>query len=441
MSRAPASSRTRGRMERFRARSGTPSTTRSSRSSRRFAPATGLPAEILGLPDRGVLRPGAVADVVVFDPATFRDAATFEQPTRFATGVKHLFVNGRAVIQGGDLQVGAKANAKLPGRALRRQQEGQASLIVRVKRIWTGDPAKPWAEAVAVRDGAIAAVGTKDEVDRFRGPQTQVIDRPDVFAVPGLIDAHGHMESLGATHEQLDLRGVASLEEVERRVKERAAGTAPGSWITGRNWDQSLWPGAAFPTAAVLDRAAPGRPVWLKRVDGHAGWASSEAIRLAKVTKDTKAPPSGQIIRDSAGNPTGVFIDGAMNLVGRAVPAPGKDDIKRRLLAAQQIVLEHGLTAVHDAGISQTIADAYRELDREGKLIVRVYGMASLPSGGEVAFVGRRPPVSLEKARFVLRAVKLFMDGAMGSRGALLFEPYHDDPHNSGLTLDRAHAS
>ena len=168
----------------------------------------------------------------------------------------------------------------------------------------------------------------------------------------------------------------------------------------------------------MLDRGAPGRPVWLSRVDGHAGWASSEAMRLAKVTKDTKAPPSGQIIRDPAGNPTGVFIDGAMSLVGRAVPSSGKDDIKRHLLAAQHLVLEQGLTAVHDAGISRTVADAYRELDREGKLVVRVYGMASLPAGGELAFVSRRPPASLENARFELRAIKLFIDGAMGSRGA-----------------------
>ncbi len=123
---------------------------------------TGLPAEILGLPDRGILRPGAVADIVVFDPATFRDAATFDQPTLFAHGLKHLFVNGKALISGGDLQVDSKTKAKLPGRALRRQTDGQASLIVRVKRIWTGDAANPWAEAVAVRDGAIAAVGTTD---------------------------------------------------------------------------------------------------------------------------------------------------------------------------------------------------------------------------------------------------------------------------------------
>jgi predicted amidohydrolase YtcJ len=396
---------------------------------------SGLPAEILGLPDRGIIRPGSIADVVVFDPATFRDASTFEKPTLYAPGVKHLFVNGQALIAFGDLQVGPNPKTKLPGRALRPQHDGPAQLIVRAKRIWTGDSANPWAEAIAVRDGAVAAVGSFAEIERFRGPVTRVLDQPTAFAVPGLIDAHGHMESLGATHEQLDLRGVASLDEAARRIKEFAKSTPSGSWITGRNWDQSLWPDGAFPTAAVLDQAVPGRPVWLRRVDGHAGWASSEAMRLAKVDKDTKSPPSGQIIRDAAGVPTGVFIDGAMGLVGRAVPSPSKDDIKRRLLAAQQLVLEQGLTSVHDAGISRSVAEAYRELDRERRLIVRIYAMASLPAGGEVAFVSKRPAASPEKSRFEVRAVKLFIDGAMGSRGALLFEPYHDDPKNSGLLL------
>ena len=400
---------------------------------------SGLPAEILGLPDRGVLRAGAFADIVVFDPATFRDAATFDQPTLFAPGVKHLFVNGRALLTDGELVVNPTGKAKLPGRALRLQQDGPAGLIVRAKRIWTGDAANPWAEAVAVRDGVIAAVGDFASIERFRGPGTRMIDRATAFAIPGLIDAHGHMESLGATQEQLDLRGVASLEEVARRVKAFAEKAPAGSWITGRNWDQSLWPGGAFPTAAVLDAAVPGRAVWLRRVDGHAGWANSEAMRLAKVSKETQPPPSGQIIRDSAGVPTGVFIDGAMGLVGRAVPSPSKDDIKRRLLAAQQLILEQGLTSVHDAGISRAVADAYRELDREGRLVVRIYGMASLPAGGEVAFVSVRPAASALNGRFELRAVKLFIDGAMGSRGALLFEPYHDDPKNSGLRLIDPH--
>ena len=396
---------------------------------------SGWPAQILGLPDRGVIREGAVADLVVLDPETFRDVATFEKPTRYATGVKYLFVNGVALIAGGRLTMEPGSKRKLPGRALRRHRDGPATLIVKVGRIWTGDRDHPWAEGLAVRDGAIAAVGPADEVMRFRGSSTHVVDRPDAFAVPGLIDAHGHMESLGATRDKLDLRGVASVEEVTRRIKAWADANPGDSWITGRNWDQSLWPGGAFPTAAVLDAAAPHRPVWLHRVDGHAGWANSEAMRRARVAKESVAPADGQIIRDQEGQPTGVFIDGAMGLVGGAVPTPTKLDTRRRLLAAQEMALRAGLTGVHDAGISRRTADVYRELDRDGHLVIRIYGMASPPDGGEVQFVSRRPEAGPDGARFELRAIKLFIDGAMGSRGGLLFRPYHDDPGNSGLLL------
>jgi len=396
---------------------------------------SGWPGEILGLPDRGLIRPGAAADIVVFDPKTFRDAATFDEPTRYAPGVEYLFVNGVPLIARGRLQVEASSPAKLPGRALRLHQDGPADLIIKVKRIWTGDPANPWAEALAARGGAIAAVGKSADVMAFRGPSTRVIDWADAFALPGLIDAHGHMEALGASHDEIDLRGIASTAEVARLVKERIAARPGDSWITGRNWDQSLWPGGEFPTAAVLDAVAPMRPVWLERVDGHAGWANSEAMRRAKVTRDSHAPPSGQIIRDPAGHPTGVFVDGAMSLVEKGVPAPTHDDVNRRLLAAQRLVLEAGLTGVHDAGISRRVAEIYRELDRDGQLVVRIYGMASPPAGNEVAFVSQPPAAAAPGARFELRAIKLFIDGAMGSRGGLLFEPYHDDPGNSGLLL------
>jgi predicted amidohydrolase YtcJ len=396
---------------------------------------SGWPAEVLGLPDRGTIRPGAIADLVVFDSKTFRDAATFDQPTRYAPGVKALFVNGVPLIAGGRLQVEPNAKGRLPGRALRLHRDGPADLIVTAGRIWTGDRERPWAEALAARGGAIAAIGPAAEVRHFRGPATRVVDRPGAFAIPGLIDAHGHMESLGATRDEVDLRGVASPEEVARRVRARADATPGDSWITGRNWDQSLWPGGAFPTASVLDAVVADRPVWLRRVDGHAGWANSEAMRRAKVTKDSQAPADGQIIRDQQGRPTGVFVDGAMGLVGRVVPPPTKLDVRRRLLAAQQQVLQAGLTGVHDAGISRRTADVYRELDLDGQLVVRIYGMASPPGGGEVEFVGRRPGAAPEGARFELRAIKLFIDGAMGSRGGLLFRPYHDDPGNSGLLL------
>ncbi len=253
--------------------------------------------------------------------------------------------------------------------------------------------------------------------------------------MPGLIDAHVHLSDLGAGLEEIDLRGITSLEEVARRVKEKVDAMPGDSWITGQSWDQSLWPGGAFPNATVLDAVAPKRPVYLSRVDGHAGWANSEALRRARVNRDTKSPDDGQILRDKDGEPTGVFIDGAMSLIERMMPGITRDMHMRRILAAQELVLSAGLTGVHDAGISRTETEAYRELDRQGKLKLRVYAMASLPTNLEVAFVKKAPVDPGPDSRFTLRAVKVFMDGAMGSRGGLLFEPYSDDPDNSGLSL------
>lgn len=391
--------------------------------------ATGLPAEILHLPDRGLVRAGYVADLVVFDPRTFRDTATFDRPTRYATGVDYLFVNGVATIAGG------KALKRLPGRALRLNSDGPADLVLKLGRIWTGDPGRPWAEALAARAGAIVGIGTAADMSRFVGPKTRVVERRNAFAIPGLVDAHGHITDLGAGPETVDLRGASSLEEVARRVKAWIEAHPGDGWVIGQSWDQSLWPGGAFPTAEVLDAVAPKRPVWMTRVDGHAGWANTEALRRAKVTRASKAPPDGQILRDAEGNPTGVFIDGAKGHVQQAIPRASKADFVRQILAAQEMILRAGLTGVHDAGFSRLEEAAYRELDHAGKLKLRVYGMASPPSGGEVNFVSHPPIAARRGARFEMRAIKLFIDGAMGSRGGLLFEPYSDDPDNKGLLL------
>lgn len=390
---------------------------------------SGLPAEILCLPDRGLIKEDFVADLVVFDPETFRDSATFDDPTQLAPGVVHLFVSGVAAIAEGSFM------DALPGRALRLNQDGPADLILSASRVWTGDPANPWSEAVAVRDGEIVAVGSLEEVEPFRGPKTASADHPDGFAMPGLIDAHAHLLMLGSSIEEVDLRDVDSLDEVKRLIRERAEITPEGGWVSGRNWDQSLWPGGKFPTAATLDEASPDRPVWLRRVDGHAGWASTRAMELAGVSAGSQPPSDGQIIRDDASNPTGVFIDGAMGLIGRVVPNLSTEDIRRRILLAQDATLASGLTGVHDAGIPPSIARIYRDLDREGLLKLRVYGMANPPDGREVEFASTPPEPSDPNSRFTYRAIKLFIDGAMGSRGALLFEPYHDDPENTGLYL------
>ena len=240
---------------------------------------------------------------------------------------------------------------------------------------------RPWLCATARSRPSAPA----PESSGFAGRRTRVIDRPDVFAIPGLIDATATWSRSAPAQEQLDLRGVASLEEVARRVKELAEASPAGSWITGRNWDQSLWPGRQFPDRRGARPGRPRSPVWLKRVDGHAGWANSEAMRLAKVDKDTKAPPGGQIIRDSAGDPTGVFIDGAMSLVGRAVPVTGQG--RHQTQAAGGPAARSG-TGLDLGARRRDLATASPKpiassIARAGS-VVRIYGMASLPAGGEV---------------------------------------------------------
>jgi predicted amidohydrolase YtcJ len=323
----------------------------------------------------------------------------------------------------------------LSASALGAEPAAPADLIVVAGRIWTGDPARPWAEAIAARSGAVAALGTRDEVLRLRGPATRIIEAADGLATPGLVDAHGHIASLGRSLEDLDLRGATSPEEVGRRVKQRADALPADAWITGSGWDQGLWPDGAFPTSAVLDAVAPNRSVWLTRIDGHAGWANGEAMRRAGVDETTRPPSGGLVHHDPTGAPSGVFIDAAMGLIGRAVPPPSPADLERRILAAQDRIIAQGLTGVHDAGVSKTEAEVFRALDRSGRLRLRVYAMALPTAGEEVQSVSRPPSSPREGGRFEMRAVKLFMDGALGSRGALLFEPYHDDPGNSGLSL------
>ena len=391
--------------------------------------ASGLPASILRIPDRGVLRVGAFADVVVFEPETFRDLATFDAPTRYAEGLKLLLVNGKAVMDDGSF------NDALPGRALRRDRDGPPDLVVNAGRIWTGDPENPWAESVASRGGVIVAVGSAEEIRGLAGPGTRVLEWPDGFATPGLIDAHAHLAMLGESLESVDLRGVDSLEAVQRLVAERADTLPENAWLLGSNWDQSLWGDGEFPTSSVLDAACPDRPVWLRRIDGHAGWANTAAMRRAGINAETESPSDGQIIRDPSGLPTGIFVDGATGLVDRVVPAESDSDLQRRLLLAQEAALAAGLTGVHDAGVPPRTEATFRALDAEGLLKLRVYGMANVAEGVEIERLGEPPDAAEPGDRFRLRAVKFFIDGAMGSSGALLFEPYEDDPSNLGLSL------
>lgn len=290
------------------------------------------------------------------------------------------------------------------------------------------DPANPRATAIAIAGDRIVAVGNDAEIRALGAPREIALAGKTV--TPGLVDAHCHLYGLGMDLERVSVRQLDSAEAVAQVVAEAAKARPAGEWLLGRGWDQNRWPGQQFPTRAVLDAVVSDRPVLLRRVDGHAIWVNSAALAAAKLTKDTKDPAGGKILRDAQGEPTGVFIDNAVDLVDRVVPKDTADAIERRLRAAAKVAVAAGLTGVHDMGISDETAAVYEKLAAAGELPLRVYALlAGDPGNLERVRVAPKPPVG----RFAMRAVKYFADGALGSRGARLYEAYEDDPENRGL--------
>lgn len=309
-----------------------------------------------------------------------------------------------------------------------------ADLLVENALVYTVNPAQPRAKSIAVSKDKIIAVG--DDILQYAGPATRRIDARGAAVIPGLIDAHVHMRGLGELLESNDLRHVPTPRAVAELVRREAARRPAGEWILMRNWDQTNW-GGAFPEARDLDEASGGRPAYLTRVDGHAAWVNSKALEIAGITKETRDPPGGKIIRGADGAPTGVLIDRAMGLVRAHVPPPAPGQIKRQLGLAARECARLGLTTVHDAGVSAQDLAAYRELIAEGKLPVRVYAMI----GGEGElwrnYLEKGPEIG---EYLTVRSIKMFADGALGSRGAALWQDYSDEPGNQGLMLSSREA-
>ena len=251
--------------------------------------------------------------------------------------------------------------------------------------------------------------------------------------IPGLIDAHGHVMGLGFNAIQLDLSDTASLAEAQRRIAEYAAANPTPRWIVGRGWNQERWGLGRFPTAADLDSIVPDRPVWLKRVDGHAGWANSAAMREAGINARTEAPEGGRIERNGR-EPNGIFVDAAQPLVERSIPAPVPLQRDRALEEAQEILLSNGLTAAADMGTSSEDWNVIRRAGDEGRLNVRILSYAS-GVDNLLAVAGRGPTPWLYDSRLRMVGVKLYLDGALGSRGAWLKQDYRDAPGQRGLPL------
>ncbi|MBA3463592.1 MAG: amidohydrolase [Deltaproteobacteria bacterium] len=290
------------------------------------------------------------------------------------------------------------------------------------------DPAHPHAEALAIRGGVIVAVGDKAEIEKLDAKR--VIDARGATVTPGLIDAHCHLYGLGVDNDSVSVRALGSEEETVKVVGLAAQGRPAGEWLLGRGWDQNRWPGQQFPTKASLDAVVGDRPVVLRRVDGHASWVSSKALELAGITKSTPDPAGGKILRDAKGEPTGVLIDNAGDLVDAKMPAATPAIRERRIRAAARQAVAAGITGVHEMGIDDATAEVYAKLAAGNELPLRVHAfLAGDPTRLDRLARPPAPPIG----RFEMRGVKFFADGALGSRGARLYEPYVDDPKNSGL--------
>lgn len=301
-------------------------------------------------------------------------------------------------------------------------------MIVRGGDVWTLDPTRPRATAVAVTDGVVVAVGGDADVEPLRGASTVVLDAGGGTVTPGLVDAHAHLLGLGESLATVDLRGATSMQEVVQRLE---SGAPPEGWVIGRGWDQNLWSGAAMPTHHPLTQAFPDRPVWLQRVDGHAGWGNAALLRRSGIGPQTPVPSGGEILRDDSGTATGVLIDAAMELV--EVPRLAAADLRSRIEAAQQYVLERGLTGVHEMGIEAGADAAYRQLATDpAGLRIRVHAYAA-QSWFMQDLSEQAPDPLLTGSRYALAGVKVYADGALGSRGAALLHPYADRAGHTGL--------
>jgi predicted amidohydrolase YtcJ len=278
-------------------------------------------------------------------------------------------------------------------------------------------------------DGRVVATGDESLLEHH--VDASKIDGDGRVVLPGLIDAHAHVYSYGLLKNNLDLAGTPSVDAAVASIAAYATSKPHTRWILGRGWNQVLWPVKEFPNAGQIDKVVPDRPVWLRRVDGHAGWANSATLKLAGIDSGTPDPVGGKIVRDENGHATGILIDRAMDLIEKHIPQPDKSDIRAAIRSAVDALLAEGMTSVHDAGIDTTNAEVYLSMADDGELGMRIYAMTG--GAGDVLDAIGEPIYAYGNDRLEIASVKLYTDGALGSRGAAMIEPYSDDPENRGL--------
>lgn len=283
----------------------------------------------------------------------------------------------------------------------------------------------PDASRIFVQNGKIISLD-----DNMISDPDSVIDLQGGFIYPGFTDAHLHLAGLGASLEQLNLVGTESPEEILIILDDR--GTSSEKWITGRGWDQNDWEIKQFPDKNMLDAVVADTPVFLRRIDGHAAWVNSKALEIAGITAETPDPKGGRILKDSRGEPTGIMIDNAVDLISSHIPKDGLEDKKRQILKSQTFLHSLGITSVHEPGVGATVVSALKQLRDDGLLNIRVYAMLDDNPDLVKSFLKSGP----EGGDFLqFKSVKIYFDGALGSRGAALLEPYSDNTSNMGLFL------
>ena len=315
----------------------------------------------------------------------------------------------------------------------------KADLIFVNGNVYTMDPLRPHTEAVAVLNGKFLYAGDNEHALSCKTSSTKVIDLHGQTVIPGLIESHGHFMQMGFNLMQLDLHGVPSYEELVARVKKAVSHAEPGEWILGMGWHQSKWshiPGKTvygFPTNKLLNEVSPDNPVFLFHASGHAALANAKAMEIAGITRNTKYTGDGEIIRDENGDPTGIFNEGAAGLIQKYVPEPGPKENLKAFRTAVNECLKNGITTFHDAGVSKETIPFYKSMLDSGEMKVRMYVMI-LGSDSALMdeYMNKGPEIGLGDNFLTVRAIKLFADGALGSRGAWLLEPYTDEPDQYG---------
>jgi predicted amidohydrolase YtcJ len=325
--------------------------------------------------------------------------------------------------------------------------QSEADLIAVNGKIWTEASRAPEAEALAVRDQRLVAVGDSASIRKLAGPQTRVIDLKGRRVVPGFNDAHVHFFWGGQSLASVQLRDASSEQDFRQRIADFARRQPKGQWIVDGNWDHEKWTPARLPTHQLIDDVTPDNPVWVNRSDGHMMLANALAMKLAGVTRETKDVPGGVIVRDQDGNPTGIFKDAAKDLIERVMPPPSPEQVDAALLAAQQYALENGVTSVQDMGFTGShaadmqalVVRGYQRLLNQNKLHVRVSARFPLRNYERLADLGIT--TNFGNDRLVIGSLKAFADGSLGSSTAWFFQPYTDTPDTSGSPTDElAHA-